>query len=169
MSQRPKVKQVEGAVEGPSSATDNALARFDGTTGKLLQNSSVATLDDNGNLTVAGAFLNGPLSVSYASTVTLNVSEDNDFAIGALTGNLTIDWSGGAAGRKGSIHLAQDGSGGHTLTVNAPSGGSLKRAYDRDGVVMALTMPTPANATATLYYEFLSSTIVQCSLVRYGA
>lgn len=35
-------------VSGPASATDNALARFDGTTGKLIQNSTV-TLDDNGN------------------------------------------------------------------------------------------------------------------------
>lgn len=37
-----------GDVVGAASATDNALARFDGTTGKLIQNSTV-TLDDNGN------------------------------------------------------------------------------------------------------------------------
>lgn len=36
-------------VTGPSSATDNAVARFDATTGKLLQNSLV-TIDDAGNL-----------------------------------------------------------------------------------------------------------------------
>lgn len=35
---------------GAASATDNAFARFDGTTGKLLQNSA-ATLDDNGGAT----------------------------------------------------------------------------------------------------------------------
>lgn len=35
-------------VIGASSSTDNALVRFDGTTGKLIQNSTV-TLDDNGN------------------------------------------------------------------------------------------------------------------------
>lgn len=35
---------------GPVSATDNALTRFNGTTGALVQNSS-ATLDDSGNLT----------------------------------------------------------------------------------------------------------------------
>jgi hypothetical protein len=32
-------------VEGPASSTDNALARFDSTTGKLLQNSTVALSD----------------------------------------------------------------------------------------------------------------------------
>ena len=34
-----------GDVDGPSSATDNAVARFDGTTGKLIQNSSVSITD----------------------------------------------------------------------------------------------------------------------------
>lgn len=38
-----------GDVVGGSSSTDNALARYDGTTGKVIQNSTV-TLDDNGNL-----------------------------------------------------------------------------------------------------------------------
>lgn len=44
---------VKGAVVGPASSTDNALVRWDGTTGKLVQNSN-ATLDDTGNLTLAG-------------------------------------------------------------------------------------------------------------------
>lgn len=34
-------------VLGPATATDNAIARFDGTSGKLVQNSTV-TIDDNG-------------------------------------------------------------------------------------------------------------------------
>jgi hypothetical protein len=37
-----------GDVVGPASSTDNAVTRFDSTTGKLIQNSTV-TLDDNGN------------------------------------------------------------------------------------------------------------------------
>lgn len=40
-----------GDVVGPASATDNNLVRFDGTTGKLIQDSG-ATLDDNGVLTL---------------------------------------------------------------------------------------------------------------------
>lgn len=38
-----------GDVVGPASATDDAIARFDGTTGKLIQN-SVAILSDAGAL-----------------------------------------------------------------------------------------------------------------------
>jgi hypothetical protein len=37
-----------GDVTGPASSTDNAVARFDSTTGKLIQNSTVI-IDDNGN------------------------------------------------------------------------------------------------------------------------
>lgn len=47
---------------GPATATDNALARFDGTTGKILQNCTVIVGDDGsvtitGNLTDAGDLL----------------------------------------------------------------------------------------------------------------
>lgn len=38
-----------GDVVGPSSSADNAIARFDLTSGKIIQNSS-ATIDDSGNL-----------------------------------------------------------------------------------------------------------------------
>ena len=41
-----------GGVVGPASATDNAIARYDGTTGKLIQN-SVVTVSDTGG--IAGA------------------------------------------------------------------------------------------------------------------
>ena len=37
-----------GIVKGPASATDNALARFDSTTGELIQNSGVILDDSNG-------------------------------------------------------------------------------------------------------------------------
>ncbi len=50
-------------VTGPATATDNAIARFDLTTGKLIQN-SVATLDDTGNFVTAG---------TYSNTSTANV------------------------------------------------------------------------------------------------
>lgn len=41
-------------VAGPSSSTDNALARWDGTTGRLVQDTSVATLTDDGGLVITG-------------------------------------------------------------------------------------------------------------------
>lgn len=40
-----------GDVVGPASATDNAIVRFDGTTGKLMQNSAVTIDDTSGAIT----------------------------------------------------------------------------------------------------------------------
>ena len=47
-----------GDVVGPASATDNAVARFDTTTGLLLQNSGV-TIDDSGVITGSGVNITG--------------------------------------------------------------------------------------------------------------
>jgi len=49
-----------GDVVGPASSTDNAIARFDSTTGKLIQNSAV-TIDDAGNII-------SPDSVQFSGT-----------------------------------------------------------------------------------------------------
>ena len=48
-----------GDVVGPSSATDNALARFDSTTGKLLQNSVVTVADTTGDMAGVGTLSAG--------------------------------------------------------------------------------------------------------------
>jgi hypothetical protein len=47
-----------GDVVGPGSATDNAITRFDSTTGKLIQNSGVL-LDDTNNMSGAGSYAAG--------------------------------------------------------------------------------------------------------------
>lgn len=59
-----------GNVVGPAASTDNAIARYDGTTGALLQNSLV-TVDDAGVLTATG--LDGtPLNASQLTTGTVS-------------------------------------------------------------------------------------------------
>ena len=44
---------ASGDVVGPASSTDNAIARYDLTTGKIIQNSGV-TIDDSNNVTLPG-------------------------------------------------------------------------------------------------------------------
>lgn len=56
---------TSGDVTGPASSTDNALVRFDGATGKLVQNSGV-TLSD-GNAMAGAASYNGVVIESHAS------------------------------------------------------------------------------------------------------
>ena len=65
----------DGDVAGPASSNDNAIARFDGTSGKIIQNSSQITISDGGVISSsAGAtFLgqviaNGALNVSGTLT-----------------------------------------------------------------------------------------------------
>ena len=60
-----------GDVTGPASSTDNAIARFDGATGKIIKNSGVIIDDSNnvsgmGTLGVGAITSTGLLSVSLA-------------------------------------------------------------------------------------------------------
>lgn len=55
-----------GNVVGPSSSTNNALVRFDGTTGELIQNSGVI-VDDNNNIN-ANSFFSGYSNVTASGT-----------------------------------------------------------------------------------------------------
>jgi hypothetical protein len=62
-----------GDVAGPASSTDNAVARFDSTTGKVIQNSGV-TISDANLLTADALSINNntTLGSSNSDTVTCN-------------------------------------------------------------------------------------------------
>lgn len=65
---------VGGDVVGPGSSTDNAIARYDGTTGKLLQNSSGVTIDDNNNIVSNNTSPSYTTTATAAGTTTLTVA-----------------------------------------------------------------------------------------------
>lgn len=66
-----------GDVVGPSSSIDNALPRFDLTTGKLIQGSSIIVNDSN-NLFAPTSVVQSPKSVTESSnTFTINTSHSN--------------------------------------------------------------------------------------------
>jgi len=54
-------------VSGPASSTDNAVVRFDGVTGKIIQNSTV-TISDAGAVSAASLALTTPLSIANGGT-----------------------------------------------------------------------------------------------------
>lgn len=72
-----------GDVAGPASSTDNAIARFDSTTGKLLQNSTI-TISDVGSMVGAAFIQAGGLSSD-------SVSEMNSGAGVTIDGVLVKD------------------------------------------------------------------------------
>jgi hypothetical protein len=58
-----------GDVVGPASATDNAIARFDLTTGKIIQNSVVTIADTTGNMAGVGTLSSGAITTTGVLTV----------------------------------------------------------------------------------------------------
>lgn len=61
-----------GDVVGPSSSTDNAVARFDSTTGKLIQNSTVAISDAGAITGVASITMIASDATTRVLTVQVN-------------------------------------------------------------------------------------------------
>ena len=64
---------ASGDVDGPASSTDNAVARFDGTTGKIIQNSAVTIADSTGDIT--GGAYNKVTITAPASSATLTIAD----------------------------------------------------------------------------------------------
>jgi hypothetical protein len=89
MAQQGAAGSGSGDVTGPSSATDNAIARFDLATGKLIQNSLV-TVDDNGSVNIPAGqqyLVNGSPVEGYSD-------EQAQDAIGTiLTDTTTVDFT----------------------------------------------------------------------------
>lgn len=127
------VVEVGGAGGGDvssssTSAVDNAITRFDGTTGKLIQNSTV-TLDDTGNIvntnsvqfditptvpTATGAMYwdegNGTPSINLSADVTLQLGQEVVTLVYNGTGSTITNGSvvavAGAQGQRPSVVLA---------------------------------------------------------------
>lgn len=78
---------ANGDVVGPASATDDAVVRFDGTTGKLVQNSAVTIADTTGDIT--GGKYNKVTITSPATSATLTIADGK-----TLTANNTLTLAG---------------------------------------------------------------------------
>lgn len=111
-----------GDVVGPASAADNAITRYDSTTGKLIQNSS-ATVDDNGTINIPTGQtynINGSAHThAYAanSFSTIAVSGQSDVIADSSADTLTF-----AAGS--NVTLTTD-AGTDTVTIAASSGNAF--------------------------------------------
>jgi len=74
-----------GDVVGPASATDNAIVRFDGTTGKLIQNSGIIINDSDEIFGVAGIDMSGA-TATIQFLANINFLETNQFINSLATG-----------------------------------------------------------------------------------
>ena len=138
-----------GDVVGPASSTDNALVRFDSTTGKLIQNSVVIVGDTTGNmsgvgtLSVGGELTYGGVTLSNAVTGTGKMVLDTSPTLvtpalgtptsGTLTNATGLPISSGVSGLGTGVATA--------LAVNVGSAGAA--------VVNGGALGTPSSGTAT--------------------
>jgi len=141
-----------GDVVGPASSTDNAIVRFDLTTGKLIQNSGVTISDSNDIITPGDVAINGGDLTSTATTfnllnstvTTLNVGgAATTVTVGASTADVVVGraeigaWPAGTSyaffgnsdynhSVAGNYALIQASSAGTKNTwLNAPTGGKV--------------------------------------------
>jgi len=108
-----------GDVTGPGSSTDNAVARFDSTTGKIIQNSGVV-INDSGEVTV-GVWKGTEVGLSYGGTGASTASQARGNILPSYTGNagkvLAVN-----VGATDAEWISAGGSG--TVTSVAVSGGT---------------------------------------------
>lgn len=101
-----------GDVFGPGSATDNAITRFDGATGKFIQNSA-ATIDDSGNIATPGTVDGRDVSADGATLDAHVANLSNPHVVtAAQVGNTTAQWN---------ANQLQ----GTNVSASAPSAGNL--------------------------------------------
>jgi hypothetical protein len=166
---------TSGDVVGPASATDNAIARFDGTTGKLIQN-SVVTISDTGATTgvttlAASTSVTTPIvQASNSAGLSLkNASGTTQMSVGAGGGdNMSINVSTNLNGTNAQIDISPTGTG--HVHIKPSGTGSVEVAPTNVGTIdnMTIGATTPKNAsvvdlsvTGTLSFDAAQGTVGQ--------
>lgn len=140
---------VIGAVAGPTLSTDNAVARFDGSTGQLIQNSAVTIADSTGDIT--GGKYNKVTITSPATGSTLTVADGK-----TLTASNTVTLSGTdgstmAFGAGGTVAYTSDKLSAFASTTSAELRGVISDETGTGSLVFATspTLVTPILGTPT--------------------
>lgn len=151
-------------VVGPGSSTDNAFARFDGTTGKILQNSTGATMDDNGAPTFTGSVQINPQSTTVGAVIKLlegSTSGTNFVAFKApntLSADVTWTLPSADASISGQV-LTSNAAG--TLSWATPSSGGVTSITGTANQITVTGTTTPTLSTP--------QDIATTSSVRFGS
>jgi hypothetical protein len=160
-----------GDVIGPASATDNAVARFDSTTGKLIQNSGVS-IDDSNNVTgIANLSFNsgyGSSAVAYGVRAWVNFNGTGTVAIRA-SGNVSSITDGGTGNYTINFTTAMPDANycavGSSKFVSGAAGQNLRfgvSAYGTDFTTTAVNVQTTTAGNQSL----ADSEMVSVSIFR---
>jgi hypothetical protein len=137
-----------GDVNGPGSATDNALARYNSTTGKLLQNSGV-TADDSGNIAannLSGSNTGDESAASATASGIVELATDAETITGTDTARAVtpanIQAKVASTTAKGIVELATN--------AEAVTGSDTARAVTPAGVAAAIAGTASGPSTVAL-------------------
>lgn len=159
---------VTGDVVGPASATDNAVARFDATTGKLIQNSLV-TVSDTGAISApvdasisgltVGKGLGGITSNTVVGLQALNANTSG--TLNTAVGNVAVRDNTTGAGNSGFGYaaLVQNTTGGSNTAIGSQTLYSNTTASNNTAVgYQAMYSNTTGINTAYGYQALYSNT-----------
>ncbi len=112
-----------GDVVGPSSATDNAIARFDTTTGKLVQNSAITVGDASGSSVTLSSTAGNALAIAATAPAATTGASVAGVAASLTAGPAvaSTDTAGAAAG--GSVTITAGAAA--RLTSGNADGGNI--------------------------------------------
>ena len=138
-----------GDVVGPASATDNAVVRFDGTTGKLVQNSVVTIADSTGDISGVGQL--NATTVDATNVEVTNIKAKDGTAAASIadsTGVVSITanpiLSGGTANGVLYLNGSKVATSGSAVTYNGTT-----FSTSADASVNGLTVGRGAGAVST--------------------
>lgn len=141
--------QDTGDVTGAASSTDNAVARFDGTTGKVIQNSAVTIADTTGDIT--GGKYNG-LTIS-STTGTFTIANGKTLAVDNTLTFTGTDSSTVSLGAGGTVAYTSNNLSAFSSTTSDQLRGVISDETGTGALVFAtspsLTTPTLGVASAT--------------------
>ena len=154
-----------GDVVGPASATDNAIARFDSTTGKIIQNSLIAITDAGaintlGNQSWSIVRPDGTVNVSFLDEGYASASTSDSVNYFTITNGTTgspLILSATGADTNISIKLLPKGTGRITdgtddvMTTASTDTVTNKRINKRTSTTTSTTTLTPSPANYDVY------------------
>jgi hypothetical protein len=140
-----------GDVVGPGVATDNAIARFDGTTGKLVQNSAVLIDDTTGVMTFAATRMITPIGTTNIGIgpIAINpaASGTNNTAVGRAA---LIDLTSGVNNTSiGSLSGESITSGGNNTFAGFSAGANITTVSDNTCVGSRAGLAITSSASNT--------------------
>jgi microcystin-dependent protein len=128
-----------GDVVGPASTTDNAVARFDATTGKLIQNSGVI-IDDSNNVSGVGTLANGTQTTTSTNASALAVGANGAtnpvLKINASTALVAtgVEITGAAAAARVALAAISSGTD-EGLSLDAKGSGTIRLGATSTGAI----------------------------------